>query len=383
MRYLTAALLLSLVALIPFKSSGTPVDPQPQQSAQAPSQDRPKVDVVFALDTTGSMGGLLEGAKQKIWSIASNIAKGRPAPILRVGLVAYRDVGDVYVTRVTPLTTDLDEIYTRLRELQPDGGGDTPEHVGRALGEAVSKFAWGDDRKTLKMIFIVGDAPPAQREAQWSYQTWAQRAADRKIIVNTIRCGEDPAAGAAFQTIARLTNGSFNSIDQSGGVVAVAAPYDEELARLNGAIAAKTIYVGREAGRREAEAKKAEVSSLSGAAAADRLGYVVNSKAGGRAVSAAPAAPRDTRDLTESPAEIAKVSDDELSDELRAMTKEQRKAYVEKVAAERKDLEGKALEVAKQREAWLAKNSAEKADSFDAKVMEGVKKNASEYGLRY
>src|SRR5688572_30028767 len=53
--------------------------------------ERPTIEVVFALDTTGSMGGLLEGAKEKIWSIASEIARGQPTPILKVGLVGYRD----------------------------------------------------------------------------------------------------------------------------------------------------------------------------------------------------------------------------------------------------------------------------------------------------
>src|SRR5262249_58446861 len=34
---------------------------------------RPVVEVVFVLDTTGSMGPLIEGAKRKIWSIATAI----------------------------------------------------------------------------------------------------------------------------------------------------------------------------------------------------------------------------------------------------------------------------------------------------------------------
>ena len=48
---------------------------------------KPKVEVVFCLDTTGSMGGLIEGAKQKIWAICNQIVgrqadpepQGRPA----------------------------------------------------------------------------------------------------------------------------------------------------------------------------------------------------------------------------------------------------------------------------------------------------------------
>src|SRR5262245_9038157 len=77
-------------------------------------ENPPQVEVVFVLDTTGSMGSLLEGAKKKIWSIASEIARGKPSPRLKIGLVAYRDKGDAYVTKVTDLHEDLDKIYGEL-----------------------------------------------------------------------------------------------------------------------------------------------------------------------------------------------------------------------------------------------------------------------------
>ena len=36
-------------------------------------KSKPHIEVCFVLDTTGSMGGLIEGAKQKIWSIANEM----------------------------------------------------------------------------------------------------------------------------------------------------------------------------------------------------------------------------------------------------------------------------------------------------------------------
>src|SRR5438309_12092008 len=90
---------------------------------------KPAVEVAFVLDTTGSMGGLLEGAKKKIWSIATEILAGKPKPDVLLGLVAYRDKGDEYVTRVTPLTDDLDKVYKDLSGFVAAGGGDEPEHV--------------------------------------------------------------------------------------------------------------------------------------------------------------------------------------------------------------------------------------------------------------
>ncbi len=68
------------------------------------TNQRPKVEVVFALDTTGSMGGLIAAAKEKIWSIATTLDSSDTAPEIQMGLVAYRDRGDTYVTKVIPLS---------------------------------------------------------------------------------------------------------------------------------------------------------------------------------------------------------------------------------------------------------------------------------------
>src|SRR5688572_21458009 len=104
------ALFLVVGAVVAAKQGmlgrGRPADPVGQ--AARPPGERPVVEVVFVLDTTGSMSGLIEGAKAKIWQIAGHIVSGQPAPEVRIGLVAYRDVDDDYVTKVVPLTDDLD-----------------------------------------------------------------------------------------------------------------------------------------------------------------------------------------------------------------------------------------------------------------------------------
>ena len=120
-------------------------DAPPQDHVQVEKKDRPTLEVVFVLDTTSSMGSLIEGAKEKIWSIASRMASGKPSPRIRVGLVAFRDIGDSYVTKNFDLTEDLDTVYKNLKSFRAEGGGDTPEHVGRALGEAVKLI----DRKSV------------------------------------------------------------------------------------------------------------------------------------------------------------------------------------------------------------------------------------------
>ena len=121
---------------------------------------KPRIEVCFVLDTTGSMGGLIEGAKQKIWSIANEMISAKPTPELKLGLIGYRDKGDDYVVKSFPMTDDIDSIYAHLRGFEADGGGDTPESVNEALAEAIEKMSWSQDRSVLKIIFLVGDAPP-------------------------------------------------------------------------------------------------------------------------------------------------------------------------------------------------------------------------------
>ncbi|MGZ4984173.1 MAG: vWA domain-containing protein, partial [Chthoniobacterales bacterium] len=54
---ITTALLSLLIAGTTLAATETPNE-----------NKKPRIEVCFVLDTTGSMGGLIEGAKQKIWS---------------------------------------------------------------------------------------------------------------------------------------------------------------------------------------------------------------------------------------------------------------------------------------------------------------------------
>ena len=87
------------------------------------------MEMVFVLDTTGSMGGLLSGAKQRIWGIVNEVMQTSSLSSVKVGLVAYRDRGDQYITQVLPLTEDLDKVYSTLMDYQAAGGGDEAERT--------------------------------------------------------------------------------------------------------------------------------------------------------------------------------------------------------------------------------------------------------------
>jgi Mg-chelatase subunit ChlD len=151
------------------------IEIEPSPSHHTVAIEKPKVDVVFVLDTTGSMGGLIQTAKEKIWSIATTMASAQQAPEIRIGLVAYRDRGDAYVTRVVDLSPDLDSVYATLMDFQARGGGDTPESVNKALYDAVHNMSWSQEDQAYQAIFLTathglqrsalpGDCRVGQRE---------------------------------------------------------------------------------------------------------------------------------------------------------------------------------------------------------------------------
>ena len=116
--------------------------------------------------------------------------QGRP---IRIGLIGYRDRGDEYVTKAFDLTNDIDAVYGHLQAFHAAGGGDTPESVNEALQEGVNKMTWSQDRKVLKIIFLVGDAPPhMDYPGAPKYPEVCQRAMKRDLIINTVQCGAFP-----------------------------------------------------------------------------------------------------------------------------------------------------------------------------------------------
>src|SRR5262249_11286271 len=188
------------------------------------------------------------------------------------------------IRRIFQLTDDLDSIDGSLMGLRAAGGGDFPESVNQALHEAVTKIKWSADKKTLKIIFLVGDAPPhMDYPDDVKYPQTCKLAVTKDIIINTIQCGGHADTRKYWLEICRLAEGSFVQIDQPGGpVVAVATPSDADLARINGKLKETTLVFG-DARRQDAgKAQIAPNAKLPTGAAADRVGYYATE---GRGVS--------------------------------------------------------------------------------------------------
>lgn len=360
------------------------IDPPINQHITA--DDNPKVDVVFVLDTTGSMGGLIQTAKDKIWSIATTMASAQQAPEIRIGLVAYRDRGDAYVTKVVDLSADLDSVYATLMDFEANGGGDTPESVNKALFDAVHRMSWSQDDQAYQVIFLVGDAPPHMDYNEVRYPEIVASALEKGIVINTIQCGEIPSAVAPWTQIANLSNGEFFQVEQAGGAVAFTTPYDEKIAELSAKLDDTRLYFGSEEQKERMQGKVAATVKLhEGASIASRARRgAFNASAGGRSnflgenelVAAYASGSIDLNEL----------DDDALPEALKPMAPAEQEAFVAELAEKREGLYRQLKGLAQDRDGYLAKKVDEAGglkSSLDQQLYDAVKDQAGAAGLDY
>src|ERR1700755_2505721 len=332
---------------------------------------RQTVEVAFVLDTTGSMGPLIEGAKRKIWSIATAIVDANPRAEIRMGLVAYRDIGDDYVTKKIDLTTDIQDLYAHLLELKARGGGDWPESVNEALDVAVNKLQWTSGGDVRRIVFLVGDAPPHMDYAQdTKYPVTLSVAKQRDIIVNAVLAGNAQDTARIWRDIAQNGNGRFIPIPQDGGqVVIIETPYDEDIIILQREINETVIPYGPRALQHRTEEKTKQLSQVPAPAPAQasEMASYLNKRA--KVNSEAVTGDGDlVADVKAGRTSFSDIKDDDLPANLRAMKPEARMDEVNRQMASRKALNEKLAALVAKRDKYVADQrdkAPPKASSFD------------------
>jgi hypothetical protein len=301
-----------------------------------------------------------------------------------MALVAYRDRGDVYVTRVKPLTDDIDAVYAELQQFAAEGGGDTPESVNQALHEAVTGLAWSGDAGVYRAVFLVGDAPPhLDYPDDVKFADSVALARQKGIVINAVQCGSYAETTPFWQQIATAGGGTFAAIQQDGGMLALATPMDAELSDLNAALASTLVPYGAADEQAELEAKRDRAAAASPSAAASRLAFL--SKLGGR-LNAGRADLLDA--IASGDTKLADVPEPELPPALAAMPAPAREEFVKRKLEERKQIQAKIDGLAVERDAYIAKETSRRAAEggdagFDAKVREAVRSQAAGAGITY
>ena len=343
--------------------------------------------MVFVLDTTGSMGGMIEAAKEKIWSIASSMASAQTAPEIKMGLVAYRDRGDDYVTRVVNLSADLDSVYARLMDFRADGGGDGPESVNQALYDAIHNISWSQDPHTYKVVFLVGDAPPhMDYQDDVKYPETLAAALKKDILVNTIQCGQSTSTTSQWERIAGLGQGRYFQVEQAGSAIAIATPFDKKLAELSEQLDETRLYYGtpEEKAKQEQKLKAGKKLHTASSLESRARRAAFNSSESGKSNFLGEGELVD--DVATGRVDISSVERDNLPEPLQAMAPAEQEAVIAKKAKHRDELQRKIRDLSAQRSSYL-KEKVEKRGgaraSLDYKLYSTVREQAEEKGMKY
>lgn len=198
-------------------------------------------DLAFIVDTTGSMGDLIQAAQRRMIGIVDALAKAVDVNI-RLGVVEYRDhpPQDTMIYRAYAMTANLGEARKYLDSLQANGGGDEPEAVLAGVVAACERLAWR--RHARRMALLVGDAPPHGLGARGdsfaaacpsgeTIESASAKAEQARITLHAL--GLRPSCYASFERLSGLTGGRFYREDQGGDAMEqVQAILDQEFGQL-------------------------------------------------------------------------------------------------------------------------------------------------------
>ena len=346
---------------------------------------KPNVDLVICLDTSGSMNGLIESAKTKLWDIVNELAKGKPAPTLRIALLTYGSPSygpeTGFVNKDLDFTTDLDMVYQKLFALRTNGG---TELVARVSKTALDDLDWVEDKRSLRLIFVCGNER-ADQDKQHSLAQVAKEAVKKNVIINTIYCrwnGAKKGEAETWSGLSALAEGRFVTIDQNKGTVVIATPVDKKLAELGQKMNKTYVWYGIDGKARMLNQLKQDANAVklgTGVAATratSKAGYLYRME-GACLVD---------RALADSKFDITKVAEKDLPEDLKKLTPKQRVKYLDTKKQERLSLQKEIAELSKQRDAFLRehnKKNLSKADqAFDDAIRATLQTQTKNVGIQ-
>lgn len=342
-----------------------------------------KAEIVFCLDATGSMSGLIGTAKEKIWDIVSEMTQSQDIDSLRLGMIFYRDRGDLFITKKIALTSDIDQVYTDLLEIQADGGGDTPESVNQALNEAVNDMNWSTDKKTYKTIFVVGDCPPhMDYQNDILYTESCEIAAQKGIRINTIKLGASCRdAIPHFMKMASCTNGEFMQLDQNATDVVINTPYDDEINKVSREIDDSRLYYGKVEERRSKNSSKSKLMEMI---------YIKGSSSSNSARASYKMSKSDKeswmdskelgKDYESGKIKLAELEESELPVSLQGKSLQEKETTLDELVSKRATNMKQLKELSKKRRAFIVQKSKERSSkdslSFSKQVLKIMEKQS-------
>ncbi len=177
------------------------------------------LDIVWAVDATGSMSDEIEFLKTELLDVIGRVQRNNSSLTIRMGSVFYRDDSDDYLVKSNGLSPDIQSTVGYIKDQYADGGGDTPEAVHNALDEVVYRQKWSDEA-VARICFLVLDASPHQTpEINASLQRSIREAARKGIrIVPVSASGIQKDTEFLMKFFGLATNGSYVFLTDDSGV---------------------------------------------------------------------------------------------------------------------------------------------------------------------
>lgn len=325
-------------------------DPVILPAANAPVTNKTKIQVAILLDTSGSMQGLIEQAKSRLWNIVNTLTtlkfKGE-TPEIEISIYEYGSYnlyGGEFIRQITPLTVDLDLISKELFALTTSG---SEEYCGTVIRKAVKEQEWGRNESDMKLIYIAGNEIFTQGSVP--YKTAIAEAVKGNIFVNTIHCGDQEIGIRDFwQDAAIHGKGKFFNIDANAITRQIKTPFDPQIILCNDKL--NDTYISY--GAIGQERKINQVIQDKNANAISSANYTE------RAVSKSKAVYKNTSwDLVDKMKEdkniLSSIRKEELPKELNGKSNEEIKKIITQKEKERTILQKEIAELAVKRQAYI------------------------------
>lgn len=179
------------------------------------------VDIVFAMDATGSMGDEIEYLKTELLDIIERLQKAQDDKNLRIGSIFYRDFDYPFNELITThdLTNDFASVNEFINSQKSIGVNSTPEAVEVALSSAVNEFTWSEDA-VARIMFLILDAPPHEDpQTLERFRELTARASAMGIrIIPLTASGIDKSSEYLMRSLALLTNGTYLFLTDDSGI---------------------------------------------------------------------------------------------------------------------------------------------------------------------
>ncbi|MGD1846377.1 MAG: hypothetical protein ACFB10_13405 [Salibacteraceae bacterium] len=372
-----AALLLSCTGSVNQPQAKVPAS-TPEATfvpaAPAPEKSDSKIQVALLLDTSGSMSGLINQAKAKLWKIVNELATARQdgaIPQLEIALYEYGKSTlpqkEGYLQQLVPLTSNLDKVSEELFALTTNGGD---EFCGLTIHEATKNLEWSDSNNDLKLIFIAGNE--GFHQGPFNYQTACSDAISKGIIVNTIFCGNNQeGVNTYWKAGADLADGQFLTIDHNQQIVEVETPYDTTMVRLNSELNGTYVVYGASGYQYYAGniAQDGNALSMNRNVAAERaVSKSLNNYNGEWDLVTAMQADSTAMD---------QLKDKELPEEMQTMNTEERQEFLAEKENKRKAIQSEILELNQKRNAFLKTAQQSGGQSLDDALLSAIRVQAN------